>query len=182
MTEEKLVLRVQRLLSHSLKSPFVVHRGAALLYRITVDGELLVGVDPESPTRGRSAFQTDLCVFEKTATREIPRVVLEFKVGLSTHDILTYSAKAAKHKQIYPYLRYGVVVGSEPTIRTKFFVHNGSLDFCIALSQISHGSLENVMSRLVRAEVRASRQLLRTATGKLDANFFRTDIQLRRVR
>lgn len=28
----------------------------------------------------------------------------------SSHDVLLYSAKAAKHKYIYPYLRYGFVV------------------------------------------------------------------------
>ena len=32
---------------------------------------------------------------------------MEFKQGLSTHDVLTYSAKATRHKQVYPYLRYG---------------------------------------------------------------------------
>lgn len=28
----------------------------------------------------------------------------------SSHDVLLYSSKAAKHKSIYPYLRYGSVV------------------------------------------------------------------------
>ena len=32
---------------------------------------------------------------------KIPRVVMEFKQGLSTHDVLTYSAKATRHKQVY---------------------------------------------------------------------------------
>lgn len=182
MNEDTLVRRVRNLLARTLNPPLVVHQGAALLYRISVDHQLVVGADPESPTRGRSAFQTDLCVFEKSGTREIPRVVLEFKLGLSTHDILTYSAKAGRHKQIYPYLRYGVVVGKEPTIRGKFFVHNSALDFCIALAAIPPRSLERVLGALVRAEVRASRALLRTATGKMDANLFRSDIQLRRLR
>ena len=33
---------------------------------------------------------------------EIPRVVMEFKPRITTHDVIIYSAKARKHKQIYP--------------------------------------------------------------------------------
>lgn len=181
MKEQTLVRRTRKMLSECLKPPLVVREGKALLYRITVGQELVVGVNPSAPTRGQSAFQTDLCVCEQSGKLEIPRVVLEFKLGLSTHDILTYSAKARKHKQVYPYLRYGIVVGSERTIAGKFFVHNEALDFCIALSQIPAQSRQRVLRDLVRAEVAASRKLLRTATGKLDANFFRLDVQLRRI-
>lgn len=42
------------------------------------------------PRRGASAFQTDLCVFEdKSEEVTIPRVVIEFKTHISTHDVLT---------------------------------------------------------------------------------------------
>src|SRR5689334_122662 len=89
-----------------LEPPLSVKRGAALLYEVTVDNMLALTVDPKRPVRGDAAFQTDLCVFEaKAGEVVIPRVVLEFKVRISTHDILTYSAKARKHKQVYPYLR-----------------------------------------------------------------------------
>jgi len=45
----------------------------------------------------------------------VPLVVIELKAtSFSSHDVVLYSAKAAKHKSIYPYLRYGfVVVGLE---------------------------------------------------------------------
>ena len=59
------------------------------------------------PKRGDSAFQTDLCIFEeKSPELLLPRIVLEFKTTLTTHDVLTYSMKAERHKAIYPYLRY----------------------------------------------------------------------------
>jgi len=42
----------------------------------------------------------------------LPFVVIETKYGsFSTHDVLIYSTKALKHKEIYPYIRYGFVVG-----------------------------------------------------------------------
>jgi hypothetical protein len=117
--------------------PLSVVRGAALLYQITVDNRLSVRVQPRKPVRGQSAFQTDLCVFEEVRFEEnskdvkvqIPRVVMEFKPGLSSHDVITYSAKARKHKSVYPYLRYGLVIANETTIPGRFFIHNEALDF-----------------------------------------------------
>jgi hypothetical protein len=97
-----------------LRPPLIIERGAVLLYEITVDNNLRVTVNPKRPIRGDSAFQTDLCVFElKPNDIKLPRVVLEFKASITTHDIVTYSAKARKHKQVYRYLRYGLVVSNE---------------------------------------------------------------------
>ncbi|MBT4483875.1 MAG: hypothetical protein HOC71_09385, partial [Candidatus Latescibacteria bacterium] len=99
-----------------LGTPLLIKRGANLLYQVTVDNHLELKVNPKHPKRGQSAFQTDLCVFEQIeADVNIPRVVLEFKTNISTHDVITYSAKARKHKQVYPYLRYGLVIGNEDT-------------------------------------------------------------------
>ena len=84
-----------------LPPPLFVQRGAALLYQVTVDNQLSLTVNVKRPARGNSAFQTDLCVFEKKSEDiSIPRVVMEFKTRITTHDVLTYSAKATKHKQV----------------------------------------------------------------------------------
>ena len=77
----------------------VVKRGANLFYQLFLDRTLNLGVsDTRSPGRGSSAFQTDICVCELLDGIEFPRVVVEFKTNITTHDILTYSAKAGKHK------------------------------------------------------------------------------------
>jgi hypothetical protein len=85
-----------------------------LFYQLTLDNELnlIPPVDQlPKPRKGQPAFQTDLCVFEeKKEDLFIPRVVMEFKGSITTHDVLTYSAKARKHKQVYPYLRYGIIL------------------------------------------------------------------------
>jgi hypothetical protein len=162
-----------------LSPPLSIRRKASLLYEVTVDNNLTLTVDPKRPVRGDSAFQTDLCVFEaKSQTVEIPRVVLEFKVRITTHDVLTYSAKARKHKQVYPYLRYGLVVSDEAIVPRRFFVHNESLDFFAALRGIEYWELEGIFERLIRAEVRTSKLLESIAFNGFRTQFFRSEVNL----
>ena len=129
--------------------------------------------------RGDSAFQTDLCVFEdKSETVAIPRVVIEFKTRITTHDVLTYSAKARKHKQIYPYLRYGIAISEESNVPRRFFVHNEALDFVTALSGVEESELSTFFGRLISAEVEASKCLEAIAFGNLKTNLYRKDVQV----
>ena len=165
----------ERILSH----PLVIKRGAALLYQVTVDNELSVTVDPKRPVRGDSAFQTDLCVFEEK--REgvlIPRVVMEFKARITTHDVLTYSAKARKHKEVYPYLRYGMVISEVSVIPGRVFTHNEALDFCATVAEFKDGRLSEVFADLLRREVEASRRLEAIGFGRVRSHLFRTEIEV----
>jgi hypothetical protein len=133
--ESEFVAIAQVVAAKILKEPLFVERGAPLLCEVTVDNYLSLSVDVKHPTRGISAYQADLCVFEtKSADVAITRVVLKFKPRITTHGILTYSAKATKHKQVYPYLRYGLVASSEAAVSRRLFTHNESLDFCACVS------------------------------------------------
>lgn len=155
-------------------SQYSVQRGAVLLYRITVDDQLTVRVDVRKPVRGNSAFETDLCVFEKRTVRAgsegeailIPRVVLEFKTSITTHDVLTYSAKAKCHKQIYPYLRYGIVSSSHKEVPGRFFTHNESLDFCASVAGLPPSELSAFFGKLLSSELNYSKQLENIAFDK----------------
>ncbi|MTW18359.1 hypothetical protein GJ689_19335 [Rhodoplanes serenus] len=159
-----------------LQPPVTIERGAALLYQITVDNKLETTVDPKKPKRGYSAFQTDLCVFEERNGIKLPRVALEFKAGISTHDVLTYSAKARKHKQVYPYLRYGVVVSNEAVVPHRFFIHNEALDFFAALKNTKHMDLGDFFSRLLKREVATSKRMEKISFGE-HPQFFRSEIE-----
>jgi hypothetical protein len=175
--ESKFVEKALVAAEQVLKHPLSIKRGATLLYAVTVDNSLELTVDPKHPVRGDAAFQTDLCVFEaKSDAVVIPRVVLEFKVRISTHDVLTYSAKARKHKQVYPYLRYGLVVSDELTVPGRFFVHNESLDFFVALKGTKGSELQGIFARLFKAELETSRRLERIAFGGHRPQFFRSEI------
>jgi hypothetical protein len=148
-----------------------------LLYQVTVDNQLRVTVDPRKPMRGQSAFETDLCLFDDVApSTSLPRVVLEFKKSITTHDVLTYSAKARKHKQIYPYLRYGLVASAEPVIPRRFFTHNESLDFFLAVGGITPETLVESLRQLLEDEVGASRRLEGMAFGSRAVRLFRSEI------
>jgi hypothetical protein len=172
---ETALAAAQKVLQH----PLSIKRSAVLLYEVSVDNNLSLTVDPKRPVRGDSAFQTDLCVFEaKSGDIVIPRVVLEFKTGISTHDVMTYSAKARKHKQVYPYLRYGCVVSNEAVVPRRFFIHNESLDFFAAMKNTKATELQAFFSRLLKAEVEASRRLESIAFGGLRPQLFRTDVQV----
>ena len=157
--------------------PLTIQRGANLLYQVTVDNRLELNVNPKRPKRGRSAFQTDLCVFEKIETdTRIPRIVLEFKTSITTHDVLIYNTKARKHKQVYPYLRYGLVIGSESTIPGRFFTHNESLDFCVAAASYKTNRLHELFAKLLKEEVAASRQLEEIHFCAIPVDMFRNDV------
>ena len=180
MAEESgFVTKAQMAAEEALQPPLSIRRGAALLYEVTVDNNLSLTVNPKHPVRGDSAFQTDLCVFDtKSDDIVIPRVVLEFKTSITTHDVLTYSAKARRHKQVYPYLRYGLVVSGEAFVPRRFFVHNDALDFFAAMANIKDTELQRFFSKLLTAEVGASRQLENITFGNLRPHLFRMELRV----
>jgi hypothetical protein len=138
----------------------LIKRGASILYKVTVDNEMNLTVDPKRPRRGQSAFQTDLCVFEEKGEGiEVPRVVIEFKPDVSTHDILIYSTKAGRHKQVYPYLRYGLLIARCESIPKKVFTHNEFLDFVVCAGGVPNARLHQLFENLLKKEVEASRVL-----------------------
>lgn len=177
--ESDFVRVAQDIADKTLFAPCFVVRGAPLLYQVTVDNRLSTTVDPTHPKRGNSAFQTDLCIFERIDEKiSIPRVVLEFKTRISTHDVLTYSAKATKHKQVYPYLRYGIVASNESFVPGRLFTHNQSLDFCAAVAGMNKSELRNFIGELLVSEVESSRRLESIAYGSIRTRIFRTEVFL----
>src|SRR5437016_776519 len=76
-------------------------------------------------------YQTDLLVYDIRDNDDwIPRVVVECKLGVTTHDALTYSTKAATHKQVHPYLRYGIWIGGfNRALPARLLRHGAYFDF-----------------------------------------------------
>lgn len=179
--ESVFVATALRLIRGELKGqPLEVQRGAVLLYQVTVDNRLRVMEREriQAPKRGDSAFQTDLCIFERVEDVLLPRIVLEFKTSVTTHDILTYSTKAEKHKTIYPYLRYGLVASSEPHIPRRFFTHNEGIDFCICTGGLSDRLSAAAFAVTIKDELDCSRTLERVAFGGARARLFRNHVIL----
>lgn len=182
-TESPFVADAEQIAKSFLVAPLKVERGAPLLYELTVNNNLEV-MNPShvrKPKRGQSAFQTDLCIFEdRTPEVSIPRVVIEFKTRITTHDVITYSAKAVKHKLIYPYLRYGLIASSESWIPGRVFTHNEGLDFFAAVKDQSPESFHTLFKDLISQEVAASKTLEQIAYGDVTTRLFRTEVHIKK--
>jgi len=91
-------------------------------------------------------------------------VVLEFKTKVTTHDVLTYSTKAEKHKTIYPYLRYGLVLSGDKYVPKRFFTHNEGLDFCMCTEGTSNSAAARAFELLLQEEIECCWRRSRSAS------------------
>lgn len=118
----------------------------------------------ETPAHLSTEFQTDVAVIESDSQgRWKPRVVIEAKLeSVTTHDAITYSQKAASHKAVHPYLRYGIMLGDRGTapLPGRLYRHGERFDFMISFRSPRPTASEMArFERLLRAEIRASRTL-----------------------
>ena len=84
--------------------------------------------------------------------------------------------KARKHKQVYPYVRYGVVASDATHVAGRVFNHNEPLDFCAAVSGLDGDALRIFFAHLFEAEVAASRRLESIFFGATHTRLFRSEI------
>ncbi len=83
------------------------------------------------------SFETDLIIYEEVEALIKPRVVVEAKIqSVTTHDAMTDSYKAEKHKNITPYLRYGIMLGDRGTypLPGRLFRHGTNFDFMFSFT------------------------------------------------
>jgi hypothetical protein len=124
-----------------------------------------------------SDYETDILIRDCTDDgRWTPRVVVECKLGkISTHDALTYSAKAATHKQVHPHLRYGILIGDRRhyAIPGRLIRHGAHFDFMatwvgVRAREVERRSIiallgdEIAASRTMQEVLASSRQPTRT--------------------
>lgn len=132
------------------------------------------GASFDTPKTIRHKYQKDLLVAERVRKSKdwVPRVVIECKLRtVTTHDALTYSAKAATHKNVHPYLRYGIIVGHHPgPVQRLLLRHGHQFDFMQMLEREKTGAADRErLSKLLRDEVRASQNIQRILSGDSDA-------------
>lgn len=153
-SEQQVAIRIKELLSSHFPN-YAVESGKSILYKIEVDafGKMTHdGVD--APARGRFAFQTDILITKAS----LPLVVIELKVGsFTTHDVITYSSKAVRHKQVYPYLRYGFVVFGLGILGRRFVTDNEGFDFAMALPDMA--AIESELVPLVQRQLASAERM-----------------------
>jgi hypothetical protein len=158
-SEQQVAIRIKELLSSHFPG-HAVDSGKSILYKIEIDAFGKVTHDAvDAPSRGQFAFQTDILITKAS----LPLVVIELKVGsFSTHDVITYSWKAVRHKQVYPYLRYGFVVFGLGILGRRFVTHNEGFDFAMALPDMA--AVEGDLVPLVQRQL-ASAERMRALIG-----------------
>jgi hypothetical protein len=184
MREDQFVRRIKRIVKDVLPSRCRLGDGKErnLYYQIIIDGKCnFYPKDPKKPMRGDYAFQTDICILEKKRDISLPRVVIEIKSDISTHDVITYSNKALRHKRIYPYLRYGLLLYNRSNIPEKFFIHNEGIDFFLAIEG-EINKYKKILKSLIKKEIRISKILESTISGDKELNFFQIDIRYKNLK
>jgi len=111
-----------------------------------------------------SKYETDILIREVLPDQSwIPRVVIECKLtGITTHDALTYSAKASTHRAVHPYLRYGFLAGDRKDfgIPPRLVRHGQQFDFMITWKKMQPSQTEwKSFLDLIVNEVATSSQL-----------------------
>lgn len=133
--------------------------GSKLLYAY----EVRYYQDNDRPESVFMDYETDMLVIESADNRWKPRVVVETKLErVTTHDAITYSQKAATHKQVHPYLRYGMLLGnrSHYPLPGRLFRHGSHFDYMVSwvAEQPTTEELNHFIQLLIE-EVAASRLL-----------------------
>jgi hypothetical protein len=175
MTEKEFVAELIRNISSSLENEKIAS-GVNVLYEMPIndDGVIKIGVDRDTGevTRGGgTGFEQDILVYEEKTggqTSIIPRVIVETKfAGVTTHDAIVYSYKAECIKRIYPFCRYGMVIGDFKKIPGRVLRHGRNLDFICALEYPFIAEQIEQIRKLIVSEVAASRNIGMMFRGKL---------------
>ena len=95
--------------------------------------------------RAPDSFETDMAIYEQKDSVIIPTVIIEAKIKtVTTHDAITYSRKAELHKNVMPFLRYGIMLGTGENILCRADC-SGMADALISCSVLK-ASVRNSMN------------------------------------
>ncbi len=121
-----------------------------------------------------TSFETDMVIYEKCNDRIVPRVIVESKVGtVTTHDAITYSHKAMYHKNVIPFVRYGIMLGARQTypLPGRLFRHGTNFDFLFSFVDYLPSDKEvSAFVEMFKKEITYSRQFEEILTNSRSRN------------
>ena len=158
---------------------YVVETGKSLFYSLSIDeqGNVPLSLNKEDqPTRGGgTGFEQDILIYERVdgQTSIAPRVVAEVKFrGVTTHDALVYSEKAKRIRSIYPYMRYGMILGDMENIPPRVLRLGVEFDFILRVSNPASQGEFNTLMKILLDELDTSRKLGKVLTGTANVSIF----------
>lgn len=111
---------------------YQLEQGSKLIYAYEITE--YKGTDsPKKPEPKR--YETDILISEyRNGNLYKPRVVIEVKKQINTHEAIAYNQKAMNHKLTHPYLRYGILIRESKGIPGRLSYHGNSFDFIFSWS------------------------------------------------
>ena len=118
--------------------------------------------DWEVQEQDETLFETDMLIYEKRDGKIIPRVIIESKVdNVTTHDAITYSHKASYHKNVIPFVRYGIMCGYRESypLPGRLFRHGTNFDFLFSFVGYEPTAKEKaVFVEMIKKEIKYSQE------------------------
>lgn len=134
-------------------------------HKLSYTNEILTYNDSNDPEeQNLIKYETDILIYEQLDDMLWkPRVVIETKLQkVTTHDAITYSQKAQTHKNVHPFLRYGILIGNreEYPLPGRLFRHGQHFDFMLSWKSVKADKSEkSKLIEILNDEIQASRVL-----------------------
>lgn len=132
--------------------------------KLPYSSEILDYIDDKPNEQNFIKYETDFLVYEVLDDNKWkPRIIIEAKIdSVSTHDAITYSQKAQTHKNVHPYLRYGILIGNrkDHPLPGRLFRHGQHFDFMLSWKSFEGEKNEWLqLIEILKSEVEASHML-----------------------
>ena len=162
MKEKEWVVKMAQCLQNTLsKTPY--HACSIEVGRKIPYGFEIRSYDKEDTKPNINRYETDMVILDHESENSWkPRVIVEAKKRITTHDAITYSQKALSHKTVHPYLRYGIMLGDRRhhPLPGRLYRHGMHFDFMISFVGTRPNKKEiDRFGEIIRAEIDASRKL-----------------------
>jgi len=160
MNEREWVKTIIEEIEKSLK-PFNSNLRVTDGLRLPYASEVLTYNDNEPEQQNFIGYETDILIFEQIdESRWKPRIIVEAKINsVTTHDAITYSQKAQTHKNVHPYLRYGILIGNRKDypLPGRLFRHGQHFDFMLSWKSFEGEKSEwDTLIEILKSEYEAS--------------------------
>lgn len=129
--------------------------------RLPYASEILTYNDNGPEQQNFIGYETDILIYEQMDDKIWkPRIIVETKINsVTTHDPITYSQKAQTHKNVHPYLRYGILIGNRKDypLPGRLFRHGQHFDFMLSWKSFKGEKNEwNSLIEILQSEYEAS--------------------------
>lgn len=139
--------RIKRPISKFLDGcPWKVERGVSLRYVGRIDPKTNQG------TNVYTSLEVDLAILRDQPPK-LPLVVIEAKTNGTTDNLLTAAEKAQLLRRIYPWVRFGFVVGAESRLKMMYLWHARAFDFLLAVGGMTDAELEELLRPVIKQEL-----------------------------